>query len=351
MARISQHQLPHDEYHGVVIVGAGLSGLSAARILLEHDMQPLVLERESHAGGRCMTAVHNGGAYDMGAQFFTVRRPEFQHWTDAWIGAGAVREWTRGFPDISGISERASHPRYCGVAGMSALPDALAKGAQIRLNTSVKRISEGRACWLIDVENGTRIKADIVLLTPPLPAALRLISDENTWRMGALLLPLTGVEYVPCIAAAVALDGPSGLSAPGAIRVDGAVVAWLTDNQIKGISPDAPAVTAHASRAFSERHRDTPLDVVEKLLAEALARFLKSPITSLSAYRWDYGIPANTLQKNFYLVEGRAPLYFAGDAFCGGQIEGATLSGIAAGKAITERLRLSKNTAGRPVGG
>jgi renalase len=345
MARIAQHQPPHGEYHGVVIVGAGMAGLAAAKILVEKGIQPLVLERATALGGRCMTIVHEGGVFDLGGQFFAIRHPEFRDIADGWLTSGTAREWTRGFPEISGVSELASHPRYCGAKGMRTLAEALAQNIQVRLNTTVKRISEGRACWLIEVEGSKRIKADMVLMTPPPPTALRLISDENTWRMGALLLPLTGVEYIPQIAVAAILDGPSGLPAPGAARVDEPEISWIADNQIKGISP-MPAVTIHATKKFAEAHIDTPQEEVGDMVARAAAPLLKSKIVSVHTECWRYGTPANTLQKNFYLVEGRAPLYFAGDAFCGGLIEGATRSGIAAGKAIAERLRLT----GKPAG-
>lgn len=341
MARIARKQLPHGEYHGVVIIGAGMSGLAAAHTLQEHDIQPLVLECSSEPGGRCMTVTHEEGIFDLGAQFFAVRHPDFRQIAESWIASGKAREWTRGFPEISGVSELASHPRYCGAAGMRSLADALADKVQVRLNANVKRIVEGRACWLIEVEGSKRIKADIVILTPPPPASLRLISDENTWRMGALLLPLTGVGYHPQFAIAAQLDGPSGLPAPGAARVDDPQVAWIADNHLKKISPKEGCVTIHATTTFAETYQDAPPEEAGALLVEAASPFLKSTITSTLPYSWKYGTPANTLQKNFYLVEGRAPLYFAGDAFCGGLIEGATLSGIAVGKAIAERLKLA----------
>jgi predicted NAD/FAD-dependent oxidoreductase len=345
MARIAQNQPPHGEYHGVVIIGAGLAGLAAAKTLVEDGVQPLVLESASAPGGRCMTITHETGVFDLGAQFFTVRRPEFRKIAEMWITSGKAREWTRGFPEISGVSELASHPRYCGVKGMCSLVDAVSQKIPVRLNTTVKRVSEGRACWLIEVEGRDRIKADIVLLTPPPPAALRLLNDENTWRMGALLLPLTGVEYIPQIAVAAILDGPSGLPSPGAARVDDRDISWIADNQIKGISP-VPAVTIHATKAFSAAHVDTPPDEVGALIAKAAAPLLKNNIISIHTQCWRYGTPANTLQKNYYLVDGRAPIYFASDAFCGGLVEGATLSGIAVGKAIAERVKLASKPAG-----
>ncbi len=345
MRRIRQQQPPHGEHHSVVIIGAGMAGLAAAHTMLDNGISPLVLEAESQPGGRCVTVAHDGGVFDLGAQFFTVRDAAFRQFLENRLDAGQAREWTRGFPDISGVSELASHPRYCGVAGMGALAASLARDIQIRFNSRVKGIVEGRACWFLTVDNSERIKADMVLMTSPLPSALRLISDENTWRMGALLLPLTGVSYAPRLAVAAILDGPSGLPAPGAARVDDGAVSWIADNKIKGISPDAFAVTIHATRAFAENHGDMPADAAGNLLAEAAAAFLESGITSALSRRWEHGAPESILQRDYYLVEGRAPLYFAGDAFSRGQIEGAVLSGIAAANAITTRLSATSATA------
>ncbi len=340
MARISQHHIPHGEYHGVVIVGAGMAGMAAAHALLEEGVTALTLEAEDRVGGRCATVDFNGGRFDVGAQYFTVRRPEFKPITDYWARRSATRVWSRGFPDISGVSELASHPRYHGVGGMEKLVELLAARTPPRLNTRVKRLVEGRACWLVEVEGQERIKADIVVLTPPLPTALRLISDENTWRMGALLMPLTGIEYLPVMAVAATLDGPSGLPDPGATHVDSPVVAWIADNQMKGVSPDMPAVTIHVTRVFAEAHKEVPLDETGALVARAAAAFLKSRIVAHRTYVWTHGAPLNTLTKSWYCAEGRAPLYFAGDAFGGGLVEGAAISGMAVGRAIAERLKM-----------
>ena len=53
--------------YDVVIVGAGLAGLSAAFAL--RDQRVLLLEREAHPGGRVLTGSSHGIAYDLGAVF------------------------------------------------------------------------------------------------------------------------------------------------------------------------------------------------------------------------------------------------------------------------------------------
>lgn len=54
----------------VVIVGAGISGISAAAKLIENGFNNLVvLEAENRIGGRVMTVPFGNNVLDMGAQW------------------------------------------------------------------------------------------------------------------------------------------------------------------------------------------------------------------------------------------------------------------------------------------
>ncbi len=54
----------------VVVVGAGISGLSVASALLEHGLSVIVLEARSEVGGRLRTANSALGSFDLGASWF-----------------------------------------------------------------------------------------------------------------------------------------------------------------------------------------------------------------------------------------------------------------------------------------
>jgi len=322
------------DLHEIVIVGAGIAGLTAARTLKDMGFDSVVLEKNKGVGGRCATRRLGNGIFDHGSQFFTVREPAFQELVDGWMEHGAVKEWARVFPVIGEVTELPGHPRYCGADGMTGIAKVLAEGLDIRREHRVKRVTEARGCWRIEVEDDIRLRAGVLVLTAPVPQSLRMINDENTWRIGAALSPLLVIHYSPCFVAMALLDGPSGLPAPGAARVEEGPISWIADNQAKGISPGAVAVTIHASRRFSEDHVDEDPQDIAHILEEAARPLLKSKIIECRGHKWRYSVPSSILPVGCFEVDGRAPLFFAGDAFAGNRVEGAALSGLAVARAV-----------------
>ena len=324
------------DLHEIVIIGAGMAGLTAARTLQDMGFSSVVLEKAKGIGGRCATRRLGEGIFDHGSQYFTVREPAFQELVDGWMLRGAVKQWTHGFPVIGDVTELAGHPRYCGMDGMTSMAKAMAEGLDIRREHRVKRVTEARGCWQIEVEGGVRMRAGVLVLTAPVPQALRLINDENTWRIGAALSPLLVIHYSPCFTAMALLDGPSGLPGPGAARVEEGPISWIADNQRKGISPGAVAVTIHASRQFSEEHLDEDPQEVAHILEEAERPLLQSNIVECRGHRWRYSVPSSILPVGCFEVSARAPLFFAGDAFASNRVEGAALSGLAVARAVAQ---------------
>lgn len=66
----------------VIIIGAGLSGLAAARTLASAGLQPLVLEASDRAGGRVATDVVDGFLLDRGFQVLLDGYPEAERQLD-----------------------------------------------------------------------------------------------------------------------------------------------------------------------------------------------------------------------------------------------------------------------------
>jgi monoamine oxidase len=62
--------------HDVVVVGAGMAGLTAARALAEAGLQVLVVEAQDRIGGRILTRHVGDEAIELGAEFIHGRPPE-----------------------------------------------------------------------------------------------------------------------------------------------------------------------------------------------------------------------------------------------------------------------------------
>ena len=112
----------------ILILGAGMAGLSAATELQRAGRRVLVLDKGRSVGGRMATRRLGEAVFDHGAQFMTARSARFQATLGDLILNGAVVEWCRGFAEAAD-----GHPRWRGHPGMTAVPKLFAKGVEVRL--------------------------------------------------------------------------------------------------------------------------------------------------------------------------------------------------------------------------
>ena len=60
-----------------VVIGSGISGISAANTLIKNNKNVLILDKARNSGGRLSTRIHPTFSFDHGAQFFTTKDLEF----------------------------------------------------------------------------------------------------------------------------------------------------------------------------------------------------------------------------------------------------------------------------------
>lgn len=314
-----------------LVVGAGIAGLLCATVLERAGKSVRVLDKGRGFGGRMATRRMAGGRLDHGAQFFTVRSPDFRAFVDEWLEAGWIREWFRRAPwdrDPSG------HPRYCGVNGMTDVPKGLAAGLAVERECRVERaVWDPSTGWTCAAAGGGEFRAECLVLTAPVPQSVAILEGagihlpETDWER------MRGIDYEPSLAALLILDGPGGLPDPGGLKLAEGPAAWIGDNYRKGISPGVHAVTVHSTAAFARAHWDSPDAVRLPLLREAAAPFLQAAIVDAAVHRWRYNVPLNPWEDGpgYYWSEEFA-LGLAGDGFGGPRIEGSALSGIRLGR-------------------
>jgi len=346
----------------VIIVGGGIAGLSAARELAAAGRSVLVLDKGRGLGGRMATRRLGSAVCDHGAQFFTVRGRAFGGIVAEAHAAGSVVEWCRGFsPDgsLGDGSEADGHPRWRGGKAMNDLPKWLAGelgGATasgrctIRTAAKVTAVAAAEGLVRISIDGGETLTAAGGLLSSPVPQSLDLLAAGGLTAAtaapadAAAFAALGTVAYDPCFALMLVLDRPSRVPAPGGIQFDpaaGGPIAWIADNQKKGISP-LPALTIHADGAFSRRHFElSPEDVITTLIDHARPWIDGDPATAViekSLHRWKFALPTTILPEPVVAVSHAPPIACCGDAFAGPRVEGAASSGLAAGRWLARVL-------------
>lgn len=317
---------------GVLVIGAGMSGLLAACELAAAGAEVLVVDKARGPGGRMATRRLGEASLDHGAQFFTAHTRRFRDALRSWQEQGLVEPWI-GLPGTS----RQDRVRWRGRPAMTAIPKHLARDLDLLVEHRVTALEHRGEAWLASLHDGSVIEAQAVLLTAPLPQALDLVSTSG-FRMSDIHSQLLArVGYEPCLAVLAQLDGPSDVPTPGWVEPTEGPLASVADNHQKGVSR-LSALTLHATAQWSDEHFDCDVEWIASELLKAASPWLGSQVSQYQVHRWRYSKSMSPLRLACLQISSHPPLVLAGDAFGGPRVEGAALSGWAAAEVLLGTL-------------
>jgi renalase len=273
-----------------------------------------------------------GARFDHGAQHFSVRTPALASQVQQWESRGIVRRWYSAasvtFP------ENGVEPRWVGTPAMRSIPEVVAAeleahgGRVVRAREVDRLVTAGRE-WVARDAAGDAIAAgETVVLTAPLPQALRLLARSSIELTGQERKHAESVTYDPCLVVMATLAEPPPLS-DGHLAPDDATIAWIADNQHKGVS-SGPAVTIHSTPDFARRHLEDDPAVWALLVRQAAEPLLGVPLLQTATHRWRYAQPVQPLSLGAMRLESEPAVILAGEALSGARVEGAYTSGLAA---------------------
>lgn len=321
----------------VGIVGAGLSGLVAARILRDRGYEVDLYEKSRGPGGRMSTRREGERRFDHGAQYFTVRDDRFRSRLEAWFPEGMVRPWALRPAVVNNghvtFKDDATE-RFVGVPGMNALAAHLAESLSPRFNTRVITISGRPGSWrLHDHQDREFGPHDALLLSAPPAQAADLVSKVAP----DLAEKARSVVLDPCWAVMAVFSSPLDRSFDAAF-VESSPLSWISRNTSKPERPADEAWVLHGSPAWSTKHLEDDPDQVARDLHraffKALGRPLESPVL-LKAHRWRYAIAREPLESGSLFCEEKR-IVLCGDWCAGSRVEGAFLSGLSAADRLTD---------------
>lgn len=328
----------------VLVVGAGLTGLTAANELQKHLLRVIVVDKGRKPGGRLATKQLGPGVADVGAQYFTTRTPEFQTQVEQWLTQGLVYRWSTGWSDGSLTEIKPyGHFRYAVTGGMEELAKHLAEGVDVRLQKQIVALTPLARGWQAQDEAGEIYTSRAVLFTAPAPQSLAILNQSEVLLAHQNQIALERIEYAPSLTALFLIDGAANLPEPGAIRRPNMPISWIADNHRKGISPEATVITLQTTPAYGRQLWEATDTEILTILYEGLQPFLTptSKLVESSLKRWRYALPTTLHTDRYLLAKNRPILVFAGDAFGSPLIEGAVLSGTSASIAIGSQFSIT----------
>lgn len=319
----------------VAVIGAGLTGLSCARVLRRAGYYVDVFEQDKVVGGRMGTARMGIVPFDHGAQYVSARMARFRAYLDEVVASGYAARWTpRATTGEDGEGQMA--PWHVGTPGMSSIVRPLAENIRMvfgrRVHT-LQRADKSWSLWFDDQTSAGPFAA--VAVAVPAPEAQFLLG-----RLPELSDPLTRVRMQPCWALMVRLD-QRVLPEQDVFSDMSQVVRWISRNNSKPLrAARGDHIVVHAAPAWTRQTEDLePEAVAEELWAEVSHALSLPPIrpTQMVAHLWRYAYVDTPLGETF-LFSREHMVGVAGD-WCRGRLaEHAFESGAYLGHAIIDAM-------------
>lgn len=336
---------------GILIVGAGVSGLACAKALAGSKGPLQILERSRGIGGRCTTRRIEGQPVDLGPVFLHGRSPGFLKALEA-VPARQLPGWPEQIcgsgrpcqPEAFAPGER----RIAFAEGLSSFPKSLGAGLDLHTETEVTGLEVAGARIRLRIKDGAPREAGTVVLALAPEQVLRLLEDGGAFAAAApgetatlrALLSLSHSEPSLTLAALY----PAQVPLP-AWQVwypeESRILQLVSHDSSKRPQPAFRALVFQAHPRWSGAHLDAP-DWPERILAEAgrlLGDWAASPLHR-HPHRWRFARTGRSGEMSaplLFHLPGGARLGVCGDRFApGGGVEAAWLSGGALARRIQQ---------------
>lgn len=323
--------------HTTAIIGAGMAGLAAARVLADRGQAVVLFDKGRGPGGRMSTRRADSPLgelrFDHGAQFFTVRDPAFAAAVEGWQAAGAAAIWQGRFVAIGADGHRRplrEDIRLVGAPGMNGVIRAAAGGLDVRWSVRVARIGREGARWRLRDESGADHGLfDAVILAVPAEQAPALLPPEAD----AMAAQARAVTSAPCWAGMFAFDTLPDCGFDAARIDNGGPLAWIAREDTKPGRAGPPRWTVHASPLWSRAHLEASAEDAATVLLTALQALTGAAAPVFTAtHRWRFA-QVEAGAGSACAWDNALRLGLCGDWRLGARVEAAWLSGTAAGQA------------------
>ncbi|MGF1671215.1 MAG: NAD(P)/FAD-dependent oxidoreductase [Balneolaceae bacterium] len=340
------------------IIGAGISGLTAGRLLARAGHEVTIIEKSRGYGGRMATRYadkEKRTKFDHGLPWFQAESPEFQAFVAELIEKNIVKLWGDNFAYYVDGNIFKSSPaneniaRFTARNGMNSIGQYLGRWVDVKLNTKaggLTCIGAGRKkkhTWMINLTSAATFEADAVIIATPAPQAYGIlqstIDETDTLKMVRVL------DEVKYDSAFSLLAGYGKRTIPD---WDGIV---CKNEDIKFISNEASkrdhkqecSLVIHSTSAFAKKHKDADHERVTVELLQKAADIAGAWVSAPEwnqLHFWRYNRTLNPLSGSYLELESpETPLALIGDYFAGNTVDHAYSSGYKLASSWVEKYQ------------
>ncbi len=337
------------------MIGAGVSGLAAAREITRSGLSCVVLERARGVGGRCASKTLHGERVDYGVPYLHGTGSHFLGFLESVLNGAEDAEVLPGWPhrvrqphmSCQPAAFRGDQRRLAVTTGVSAFPKEMARGLDVRLGVAVHFVTAADGGVEVVATDGRRFSAPRVILALALPQTLRLLEPVAIRLEGGreLAETMAAVACLPCLTVVAGYDlrvpaPPWDMDYP----LDTTILHGISHDSGKRRSPSQRVLVYQARPHYSSRYLDAPeKQWASDILWEAgeyFGAWAEKPAW-FHPHRWAWArLPADAPglgEPIWRPLDGGGAIGFCGEAFSPARgVEGAFLSGIGLARRITE---------------
>jgi len=331
----------------IAVIGAGLSGLTAACELAKAGHHVTVIEKSRGFGGRMATRYagkDNTLKLDHGLSYFTADSPEFRKFVAELLDKEIVQVWGDHFALYDGKDFHETNPnavkmvRYTSRNGMNGIGKYLGRWVDVKFESRASGLTYignhrgNKRAWMVNMDSSDTFEADAVVIALPAAQAYGLLN--TTQDETDILKMVSVIDEIKYDTSFTVMAGYGKQAQPdwqGIICQD-SVLSFISNESKKRGNTDELAIVLNSTQSFALANRSADKTLTTRKMLDsfaAIAGAWGAVPEWTQIHLWKYSQAIDTIPKPFIeLKSGEGPLALIGDYFEGNSVDHAYRSGL-----------------------
>lgn len=263
----------------IVVIGAGIAGLSFARAIKQQGREVVILERSRAVGGRCASWRHADLAMDYGVPFLHARSPLFWHTVEQLLGADILSGWPQRVQGNGptcqprALDTGVRHAALRG--GLNTLAKKLAEGIEILRESEVTSIKTIQGNIQLSGTNFS-LSTQTLVLAAANGESLRLLKDSDFGPSTKTAVALFGLSpTLPTLSLLVCYDTPPAQPAWDLLLPEtSASIQLISNESSKNVAGQKICLCIQARPAWSRQRIHSPNEEWSRDILRDAVQFL-----------------------------------------------------------------------------